>query len=67
MTNHGDKMVEGTEKKKVIGYYAEDGNIYCVDCINKNVQIMKEIDRAITAEDPEDTLLFCEGCEKEIK
>jgi len=44
-----------------------DGNIYCVDCISKNVRIMKEIDKAITAEDSGDTLLFCEGCEKEIK
>ena len=62
-------MAGGAEaaKKKVIGYYTEDGNIYCVDCINKNVRIMTEIDRAITAEDPEDRLLFCEGCDKEIK
>jgi hypothetical protein len=58
-----------TDKKKdeIIGYYAEDGNIYCVDCINKNIQIMKEIDKAITAEDSEGTLLFCEGCRKEIR
>ncbi len=60
-------MVAGTEKKNVIGYYTEDGNIYCVDCINKNIRIMREIDRAITAENPEDTLLFCEACDKEIK
>ena len=30
-----------SEKKEVIGYYAEDGNIYCVECINKNSEIMK--------------------------
>jgi hypothetical protein len=28
---------------------------------------MNESDRAITAENSEGTLLFCEGCEKEIK
>jgi hypothetical protein len=28
---------------------------------------MDAIDKAITAEDSEGTLLFCEGCEKEIK
>ena len=61
------EMVAGAEEKKVIGYYTEDGNIYCVDCISKNVRIMKEIDRAITAEDPEGTLVFCEGCDREIK
>jgi len=41
--------------------------MHCVDCINKNIKIMEEIDKAITAEDSGDTLLFCEGCEKEIK
>ena len=60
-------MPPQTRKKKVIGYYTEDGNIYCVDCINKNMRIMKEIDTAITAKDPGDAVLFCEGCEKEIK
>ena len=60
-------MAADKKKRDVIGYYTEDGNIYCVDCISKNVRIMKEIDKAITAEDPGDSLLFCEGCEKEIK
>jgi hypothetical protein len=60
------KMMDA-KTKGVIGYYTEDGNIYCVDCIDKNSRIMKEIDKAITAEDSEDTLLFCEGCEKEIR
>ena len=55
------------KKGEIIGYYTEDGDIYCVDCINKNVRIMKEIDKVITAKDPGDTLLFCEGCDKEIK
>ena len=53
--------------EKIVGYYTEDGNIYCVECINKNVKVMDAIDKAITAEDSEGTLLFCEGCEKEIK
>ncbi len=52
---------------EIIGYYTEDGNIYCVECINKNIKVMNAIDRAITAEDSEGTLLFCEGCEKEIR
>jgi hypothetical protein len=56
-----------TEKEEVVGYYTEDGNIYCVDCINKESEIMKKIDRAITAEDSEESVYFCEGCEKEIK
>jgi hypothetical protein len=56
-----------TEKKEVVGYYTEEGSIYCVECINKNAEIMKEIDAAITTEDSEDTQLFCEGCEKKNK
>ena len=55
------------KKEEIIGYYTEDGDIYCVDCINKNIRVMNEIDRAIATEDSEDTLLFCKGCEKEIK
>ena len=55
-----------TREKGIIGYYTADGDIYCVDCINKEFGIMKEIDKAITAEDSEDTGLFCEGCEKKI-
>jgi hypothetical protein len=64
-----DKRMEmtGREKEEIIGYYTEDGNIYCIECINKNIRVLNEIDRAITAEDSEGTLLFCEGCEKEIK
>ena len=54
------------KKKEIIGYYTEDGEIYCVKCINRNAEIMKEIDKAITTEDSEDTELFCEGCEKKI-
>jgi len=55
------------KEDEIIGYYTEDGNIYCVDCIKKNIKIMNEIDRAITAEDYDGSLLFCEGCQKEIK
>jgi len=54
------------KKKEVFGYYTQDGDIYCLDCINKNAEIMKEIDKAITTEDSEDTELFCDGCEKRI-
>ena len=55
-----------TKKKGIIGYYTADGDIYCVNCINRNAEIMKEIDKAITTEDSENTELFCEGCEKKI-
>jgi len=56
-----------TEKEKVVGYTTEDGNIYCVECINKDKEIMEKIEQAITADDSEEGLYFCEGCEKEIK
>jgi len=58
-----------TEKKEkeIIGYYTDDRNIYCVECINKDSEMMKKIEQAITAEDSEDNLYFCEGCKKEIK
>ena len=56
-----------TEKKGVVGYYTEDGNIYCVECINKDSEIFKKIEQAITTEDSEVSLHFCDGCEKEIK
>jgi hypothetical protein len=35
--------------------------------IRKNMEMMKAIDKAITAEDPETNLLFCEECDKEIR
>jgi len=56
-----------TQGEEIIGYYTEDGNIYCVECINKNADLMKAIDRAITGEESEETLCFCEGCKEEIK
>jgi len=59
-------MVEEKEKE-IIGYYTDDGNIYCVECINKDNEIMKKIEKAITEEDSEEGLYFCEGCDKEIK
>jgi hypothetical protein len=55
------------EKKEIIGYYTDDGNIYCVDCINKDVEIIKEIDRAITSDDLEENPYVCDGCKGEIK
>ena len=59
-------MVDEKEKE-IIGYYTEDENIYCVECINKDNEIIKNIEKAITEEDSEEGLYFCEGCEKEIK
>ena len=58
---------EMTEKEEIAGYYTEDGEIYCVECINRNREMMKRIERAVTAEDSEESLHFCEGCKKEIK
>jgi len=55
------------EKEEIIGYTTEDGNIYCVECIKKDSEIMKKIEQAITADNSEEGLYFCEGCEKEIK
>jgi len=55
------------EKKEIIGYYTDDGNIYCVDCINKDIEIMKEIDRAMTSDDLEENPYVCDGCKGEIK
>jgi len=55
------------KEKKIIGYYTDDRNIYCVECINKDSEMMKKIEQAITAEDSEESLYFCEGCKKEIK
>jgi len=59
-------MAEGKEKE-IIGYFTDDRNIYCVECINKDNEMMKRIEQAITAEDSEESLYFCEGCKKEIK
>jgi hypothetical protein len=63
--NKGGK--EMTEKEEIAAYYTEDGDIYCVECINKDREMMKKIERAITAEDSEESLYFCDGCKKEIK
>ena len=54
-------------RKKVIGYYTEDGNIYCPECINNDREIMEKIEKIITAKDSEEIQYFCQGCEKEIK
>ena len=56
-----------TEKKEIVGYYTDGGNIYCVECINQNREIMEQIEKAITTRDSEETSYFCEGCGKQIK
>jgi len=59
---------EMTEKEEAaVGYYTEDGDIYCVECINKNIKMMKEVDRAISADDLEGNSYVCKGCKEEIK
>ena len=55
------------DKKEVVGYFTDDKNIYCVECINKNREIMEKIEKAITADDTDEGELFCDGCNKEIK
>ncbi len=55
------------DKKEIIGYFIDDRNIYCVECINKNREIMEKIERAITSDETEEGELFCDGCNKEIK
>ena len=55
------------QEKEVIGYFTDDRNIYCVECINKNKGIMEKIEKAITTNDIEEGELFCDECNKEIK
>jgi hypothetical protein len=50
------------DKKEIIGYFTDDRNIYCVECINKNIEIMDKIERAITADDTEEGELFSGDC-----
>ena len=59
-------MVEG-KQKEIIGYFTDDRNIYCIECINKNREIMEKIEKAITADDTDEGELFCDECNKEIK
>jgi hypothetical protein len=59
-------VVEG-KKKEIIGYFTDDRNIYCIECINKNREIMEKIEKAITADDTDEGELFCDECNKEIK
>ena len=55
------------DEKEIVGYFTDDRNIYCVECINNNREIMEKIDKAITADDTDEGELFCDGCNKEIK
>ncbi len=60
-------MVEEKDKE-IIGYFADDRSIYCVDCVLRDQETMrKKIERAITADDTEEGELFCDECNKEIK
>ena len=56
-----------TKKKETVGYYTDDGNIYCVVCVNDNREIMERIEKAITADETDEGELFCDGCNNEIK
>ncbi len=59
-------MVEEKEKE-IIGYFTDERNIYCVECINKDSEMMRKIEKAITANDTEEGEFFCDECNKEIK
>ena len=55
------------KKKEIIGYYTDDRNIYCVDCILKDQEtVKKKIEKAITVDDTMEELIFCDECKKEI-
>jgi len=62
-----ERTLTMNEMKEIVGYYAEDGSIYCVECINKNKDLMRAIDKAITADDSEVNVYVCDGCKEEIK
>ncbi len=56
------------DEKEIVGYFTDERNIYCVECVNANREIMERIDRAITADEAEEEgELFCDECKKEIK
>ena len=67
MTDDEERNLTMNEKKEGIGYYREDGNVYCVECINKYSDIIKAIDTAITADDSEENVYVCDECKEEIK
>jgi hypothetical protein len=35
-SEHREITMKDKNEKEIIGYYTEEGDIYCVDCINKN-------------------------------
>ena len=56
------------KEKEIIGYLTDDRNIYCIDFVLKNQELMNEkIEKAITADDTDEGELFCDKCNKEIK
>ena len=55
------------KEKEIVGYFTDDRNIYCVESINKDSEMMRKIEKAITANDTEEGELFCDECNKEIK
>jgi len=45
----------GKKEIEIIGYFTDDRNIYCTDCILKNQELMKKkIEKAITANDTDE-------------
>jgi hypothetical protein len=54
-----------TEEEAAVGYYTKTEYLLCR--VHVGQEIIKKIERAITAEDSEENLYFCDGCKKEIK
>ena len=56
-----------TERENRFGYYAEGGNIYCVGCMDKNMDMLRKSEKTIGAHYLREDKYFCDGCQKEIK
>jgi len=56
-----------TEKKEVIGYYTEDGNIYCIEFIYRNIEILNKLIVLLQRRIQKKTYIFCDECGEKIK
>ncbi len=56
------------KEKEIVGYYTDEKNIYCVECILKDHETMKKnLEKAITSNDAGQELIFCDACQKRIE
>ena len=56
-------MVEKKEKE-IIGYYTDDRNIYCVECINKDSEMMKKLNRLLQLKIQKKVYIFAKDVRK---